>query len=93
MAEADGETPDSSVRGVCISDLIPGRIFAVASLSTATESAHIRAVTGAADIYAFLLIFDKLIFNKLIVDKRITQSERRARPSLAQAAPRQSANS
>jgi hypothetical protein len=84
--EADCETADSSARGVRITDLITGRIFSAPSLYAA-ERADRRSVTGAVDICAFSLIFDKLILNK-----RITQSKRPAQPSLGQTVPRQSAN-
>jgi hypothetical protein len=42
-----------SVRGVRISDLITGRIFAVASLYATPECADGRALTGAAEAHAF----------------------------------------
>jgi hypothetical protein len=88
MDEAGPETTDPSVRGVCIADLITRCIFAATSLFDTLECADRRALAGTGDIYAFLLIF-----YKLIADKRITMSRHPARPSLAQTAPRQSANS
>jgi hypothetical protein len=57
MAAADSRTADSSVRGVRVSDLITGRIFAAASVDAAPECADGCALTGAADTDALLLIF------------------------------------
>jgi hypothetical protein len=59
MTEADFQTANPSVRGVCISDLITGRIVAAASLSAVPECADGRTQTGAVDVYAFSRIFWK----------------------------------
>jgi hypothetical protein len=58
--------------------------LAAASLDAAPECADGRTLTGAVDVHAL-----SLIFSKLIVHKQRTP----AQPSVAQTAPRQSANS
>jgi hypothetical protein len=70
---AASETADLSVCGVRIANLITGRIFTAASLCAAPEWADRRALIGAADVYAF-----SLIFYKLTAEKRTTNSERPA---------------
>jgi hypothetical protein len=70
---ADSEIADLSLCGVRIANLITVRIFATASLYAAPEWADRRALIGAVDVYAFLLIF-----YRLIVEKRTTNSERPA---------------
>jgi hypothetical protein len=50
MAEADSQTADSSVCGVCISDLIAWRIFTAVSFYAAPECADERALTGTAEV-------------------------------------------
>jgi hypothetical protein len=73
IAKANFQTADTSVRGVRISDIITGYIFPTVSLFAAPECAHGCALTGAADVYACLLIFCKRLASRRFIDQTISR--------------------
>jgi hypothetical protein len=75
MVEADSEITDPSIRGLRITDFITGHLFAPRSSEPNPKFAGRRAGSGAADVYAFMLIFWKRQASHRFPDSTISRPD------------------